>query len=159
MTNYYVIVHGKTGRLLVSSSRLPIYWVKRVAKQTADRWPGYVVAKIGSDNLQSVIQDFERHEEDKMVKFCTSVCKLWDVSFEWVINGRRTNQRPMMKKILYLILVKHFPGVTLKKLASVMGHKDHAGPLHSMRRAKNWISVSDPVIMKYYEPVKHLLNG
>lgn len=159
MTTYYVVVHEKTGRLLAGTSRLPIYKIKRVAKQTADRYPGYVVNNINSNNLSAIIEDQHKiWDKQKMVEFCQYVCtSCWRVEFEWVINGRRNEERPVMKKILYLVLVKKFPGARLKDLANIMGHKDHAGAHHSMARAKKWLSVGDPLLMKYYEPVKHLL--
>jgi hypothetical protein len=157
-TNYYAVINEKTGRLLLSTSRLPIYWVRKVAKQTADRFPGYVVRRIENIHLESIIETFPHASADEMRRLCCAICTHWDVSFDWVTDGSREKYRPTMKMILYMILKKNFPKARAIDFAKLMGHRNHSGVHHSLKRANRWLSLNDKLFMKYYEPVKHFLN-
>lgn len=158
MATHYVVVNARTGKFLISNSRLPIYWKRNSAKQQANRYPGHTVAKIDSDVLESIIEPFKDSNLYKIEQFCRDICTVyWNVSFDWVIDGSRAERRPIMKMVLYMLIKKRYPELTLKSMAKMMNHKDHAGPKHSLDRAKRWHGVSDPVFIKYYEPVKHLL--
>jgi hypothetical protein len=57
MKNYFVIVHEKTGILLLNSARLPIYWRKNIAKDIAKNHPDYVVRTISIKELKKLLEN------------------------------------------------------------------------------------------------------
>ena len=57
---YYIIVHEKTGKPLVISAMLPMYWLKGVAKHVADLYNGYVVKPVSIEQLESIIDNQQK---------------------------------------------------------------------------------------------------
>jgi hypothetical protein len=57
MKNYFVIVNEKTGKMLVHSHLLPIFWVRNIAKEQSDRHPGYIVKTINIKELEKLIKN------------------------------------------------------------------------------------------------------
>ena len=93
-----------------------------------------------------------------MKELCEKICKVWGVEYNWLSNGRRSEGRPIMKKIIWMILRKNFPKTPMIYLANIMGHKDHAGVIHGLWQAEIWLAHNDEKFMSYYEPVKHFFN-
>ena len=55
--NYFAIVNIRTGKLLLNSALLPIYWRQDVAKEVADRYPGYKVVPVSMEQLEFLIKN------------------------------------------------------------------------------------------------------
>jgi hypothetical protein len=53
--NYFVVVHKKTGEILLDSGRLPIFWMRRVAKEVADNHANYVVKPISIYEFETLL--------------------------------------------------------------------------------------------------------
>lgn len=94
----------------------------------------------------------------QMIELCKSVCKFWNVEYEWVKVRRRTDKRPIMKQVLLMILEKNFPDARYIDIALAIGYVDHASVHHGLKEGKKLLSIQDPLLMKYYEPVKHFIN-
>lgn len=54
--NYFIVVHKVTGELLLDGGRLPIFWMRKVAKKVADNFPGYTVKPVDIKELEALIQ-------------------------------------------------------------------------------------------------------
>ncbi len=55
---YYIVVNKENDKMLLSSSRLPIFWNKKIAQKVADEFSAkitYVVRKIVAWELESLI--------------------------------------------------------------------------------------------------------
>ncbi len=50
---FYAVVHRETGSFPVISGALPIYWLRKVAKQYAKG--NYIVQKVPAGDLQALI--------------------------------------------------------------------------------------------------------
>jgi hypothetical protein len=160
MATYYAITHKTTGKPLVSSVHLPIYWLKKVADGVAKNFKHHIVVPVDSDQLECVLYgEVVKKDTQKQIEYCRYVCTAyWRVEFDWVVDGRRDEDRPIMKKLLVMALLKKFPGIEFKTITEVLKQKSHAGIHRMLKTAKSWISHNDEQMMKYYEPVKHLLT-
>lgn len=54
--NYFIVVHKVSGEILLDGGRLPIFWMRKVAKQVADNFPGYTVKPVDIKELKSLIK-------------------------------------------------------------------------------------------------------
>lgn len=54
--NYFIITHRVTGKLLLDSGRLPIFWVRRTAKEVADCHNGYEVRPVSIDDFNKLLK-------------------------------------------------------------------------------------------------------
>lgn len=54
--NYFIVVNKVTGELLLDGGRLPIFWMRKVAKQVADNFPGYTIKTVDIKELETLIQ-------------------------------------------------------------------------------------------------------
>lgn len=157
--NYFIIINERTGKPIVTDARLPIYYIKSVAKQFATRFHGSIVRTIDSSHLEGIIGVFEVNTDiQECVKFCSHVCDCWNVSFEWVIENSRAKYRPIMRQLLYLLLMKKFPGIKQRELSALMNQKSHTTISKALPNIRKWISVNDPLVMQYYEPIKHFFD-
>lgn len=48
---YYYVIVNKKGKMLLNDSKLPIYWLKKVAVKKAKNYPGYHVEKIAAAGM------------------------------------------------------------------------------------------------------------
>lgn len=116
--------------------------------------------KILKETGQDVIlQVLNKSDYNYMQGVCDMVCGYWGITLDWLSEHKRSEDRPIMKKVLWMVLKEHFPKAPYLHLALIVGHKNHAGVHHGIKAAKMWHYVKDESFMKYYEPVKHLING
>ena len=92
--------------------------------------------------------------EEDVKQLFESMCECWNVQLEWVSDKSRANDRPTMRKLLWMAGKKKFPHISYSLLASLTGASDHAGVIKGIRSGYNWLNVKDEKILKYYEPVK-----
>jgi DNA/RNA endonuclease G (NUC1) len=52
---YYAVVHKETGKLLVESNRLPIYWLKSEAEKRAKSFQDFIVQPVDIEKLERLI--------------------------------------------------------------------------------------------------------
>jgi chromosomal replication initiation ATPase DnaA len=81
---------------------------------------------------------------------------IWGVSVEWVTECRRSSDRPVMRAIFWLIAKKRFPKASRRQLGEMAGVLDHTTVRKGLRNIDRWLSISDPTVMRYYQPVAHL---
>lgn len=55
--NYFAIVNIRTGKLLLNSALLPIYWRQDVANEEAARFKGYKVVPVSIERLEFLIKN------------------------------------------------------------------------------------------------------
>ncbi|THU36900.1 hypothetical protein FAM09_18225 [Niastella caeni] len=92
--------------------------------------------------------------ENDLKKLFEAMCDCWNVQLAWVSDKSRANDRPSMRKLLWMVGKKKFPHVPYCLLASLTGTTDHAGVIKGIRSGYNWLNVQDEKFLKYYEPVK-----
>jgi hypothetical protein len=92
--------------------------------------------------------------ENNLRQFFEEICDCWHVRLSWVSERNRTNDRPIMKKILWMAGKKKFPQVPYCLLAGLTGTIDHAGVIKGIKTGYNWLKVQDEKFLKYYTPVK-----
>jgi len=52
---YYAVVKKDNGNLLLEGHKLPFYWLKKIAKETADKFEGYIVTRINLCDIEKLI--------------------------------------------------------------------------------------------------------
>ena len=82
------------------------------------------------------------------------LCACWDVQLAWVSDKSRANDRPVMRKILWMAGKKKFPHVPYCLLAGLTGTIDHAGVIKGIKSGYDWLNVQDEKFLKYYNRVK-----
>lgn len=92
--------------------------------------------------------------EDDVKQLFEGMCECWNVQLSWVSDKSRANDRPTMRKLLWMAGKKKFPHIPYSLLANLTGATDHAGVIKGIRSGYNWLKVRDEKILKYYEPVK-----
>jgi hypothetical protein len=92
--------------------------------------------------------------EDELRQLFEAMCDCWNVRLSWVSDKSRANDRPVMRKLLWMAGKKTFPHVPYSLLANLTGATDHAGVIKGIRSGYDWLRVRDEKILKYYEPVK-----
>lgn len=53
---YYAVVKKNTGKLLLESGHLPIFWLESVAKERCDDFNGTIVKKVKIEDLESLFK-------------------------------------------------------------------------------------------------------
>jgi hypothetical protein len=96
--------------------------------------------------------------EDDLRQLFEAMCDCWNVQLSWVSDKSRANDRPVMRKLLWMAGKKRFPQVPYSLLANLTGATDHAGVIKGIRSGYDWLKVHDDKILKYYEPVKNYFN-
>jgi hypothetical protein len=92
--------------------------------------------------------------EDDVKQLFEAMCDCWNVQLAWVSDKSRANDRPTMRKLLWMVGKKKFPQMPYSMLANLTGATDHAGVIKGIRSGYNWLNVQDEKFLKYYEPVK-----
>lgn len=92
--------------------------------------------------------------EDDLRQLFEAMCDCWNVRLAWVSDKSRANDRPTMRKLLWMAGKKRFPHVPYSLLANLTGATDHAGVIKGIRSGYDWLRVEDEKFLKYYEPVK-----
>jgi len=59
--NYFVIVHAKTGEMLLDCGRLPIFWSRKAAKCVADKYHNNVVKPVNIIELERILTQPTTH--------------------------------------------------------------------------------------------------
>ena len=96
--------------------------------------------------------------EEDLRQLFEAMCDCWNVQLSWVSDKSRANDRPVMRKLLWMAGKKRFPQVPYSLLANLTGATDHAGVIKGIRSGYDWLKVHDDKILKYYEPVKNYFN-
>jgi len=92
-------------------------------------------------------------EEDIKQTF-EDMCACWGVNLRWVSDKSRANDRPIMRKLLWMVGKRKHPNASYCFLGHLTGTNDHAGVIKGIRNGYNWLQVQDEKFLKYYEPVK-----
>lgn len=92
--------------------------------------------------------------EEDLSRVFESMCECWNVHLSWVSDKSRANDRPIMRKLLWMVGKKRFPNVSYSLLANLTGATDHAGVIKGIRCGYNWLDAQDEKFLKYYDPVK-----
>jgi hypothetical protein len=92
--------------------------------------------------------------EDDLKRLFEAMCECWNVQLSWVSDKSRANDRPIMRKLLWMAGKKRFPHISYCLLAKRTGAIDHAGVIKGIRSGYNWLDAQDEKFLKYYEPVK-----
>lgn len=53
--NYFAVVHKETGKFLLNSGSLPIYWNKGLATEWANKFSGYIVQPVNIKELERLV--------------------------------------------------------------------------------------------------------
>lgn len=95
-----------------------------------------------------------RMAEGDLKRLFEAMCDCWNVQLSWVSDKSRANDRPIMRKLLWMVGKKRFPRISYCLLAKLTGATDHAGVIKGIRSGYNWLDAKDEKFLKYYEPVK-----
>lgn len=91
---------------------------------------------------------------EDLKKTFESMCNSWGVSLSWVSNKSRADDRPIMRKLLWMVGKSKYPSVPYYYLASLTGTTNHAGVIKGIRNGYNWLEIQDEKFLKYYELVR-----
>lgn len=69
------------------------------------------------------------------------VCKVSGIAYVELLSPSRTREVSTVRHIVMYLFTKHFPELTLKKIGSLLGERDHSTVLHSRDNVKKWIDV------------------
>ena len=83
-----------------------------------------------------------------------NMCECWGVTIEWVSDKSRANDRPMLRKLLWMAARVHYPLSTYNTLGSLTGVTNHVTVLRGIKEGNHWLQVKDAKFMNYYELVK-----
>jgi chromosomal replication initiation ATPase DnaA len=97
-------------------------------------------------------------EVENIKKLYQEVCEIWGIKIEWLRGRGRKEDKPIMKKILWMLAEKKYPFVPYRILGILSGNKDHSGVIKGIEVANNWLSVKDEKFMNYYNQVKYLIE-
>jgi len=92
-------------------------------------------------------------EEDIKQTF-EAMCNCWGVNLAWLSHKSRANDRPIMRKLLWMAGKRKHPNAPYCFLGTLTGTNDHAGVIKGIRSGYNWLEVQDEKFLKYFEPVK-----
>lgn len=53
--NYFAVVHNETGKFLLNGSKIPIYWLRKVAQEAAKEYRDYIVQPVNIDDLERLV--------------------------------------------------------------------------------------------------------
>ena len=96
--------------------------------------------------------------ENNLRQLFEEICDCWNVQLSWVCEKSRANDRPVMRKILWMAGKKKFPQVPYCLLANLTGTIDHAGVIKGIRIGYDWLNIQDEKFLKYYTPVKRFFD-
>ena len=52
---YYAVVREDNGNLLLEDHKLPFYWLKKIAKEQANKFHGYIITRINIEDMEKLI--------------------------------------------------------------------------------------------------------
>ena len=92
--------------------------------------------------------------EKDLKELFEEICACWGVKLAWVTDKSRANDRPVMRKILWMAGKRKFPHVPYVLLATLTGTIDHAGVIKGIKSGYDWLNVRDEKFLRYYNRVK-----
>lgn len=102
-----------------------------------------------------LVQETCRESEAAMlVNSCLAV---WDVELSYLQGKNRKNPRPIMRKIICMLLGVKVPSMSLELIGDIF-HQDHTTIIHARRSGNDLLATHDYLFLKYYNPVKHLFD-
>jgi hypothetical protein len=87
-----------------------------------------------------------------------NMCNCWEVTLDYVSDKSRNNNRPMMRKLLWMAGRLQYPTASYSCLGQLTGISNHVTVLRGIKEGNNWLKVKDAKFMVYYELVKNYFD-
>lgn len=96
---------------------------------------------------------------EKATALLSQMASVWCVDLEYLKKRTKADDRPMMRFVFWFIAKQRFQNVSYMNLALITGMSDHSAVRRAFKKMEGWLHVKDPLFMKYYAPVAHLVEA
>lgn len=93
-------------------------------------------------------------DEDLAEQLLVSMCEKWGVNRFSLSNSGRDEPWPDMRKLFWMAASIHYPCVSAKHKAWMVGVDNHSTVLNGIKRGFEMLAMQDEKFMAVYEPVK-----
>lgn len=93
-------------------------------------------------------------EEELVERLLVDMCEKWGIKKILLQNFGREEPYADMRKVFWMCASIHYPSVSSKYKALLVGVTNHATALHGTKRGFELLSIQDEKFMAVYEPVK-----
>jgi hypothetical protein len=100
----------------------------------------------------------DSHVKEGLNTLFIMMCECWGVGLAWVSDKSRANDRPMLRKLLWMAGREKYPVAPYSTLAMLTGATNHVTALRGIQIGNNWLKVRDEKFMRYYKQVKHFFD-
>ena len=87
-----------------------------------------------------------------------AACTIWQVDVA-TLSERNRNTHYVERRQILAWLLREKTLLSLRQIAAHVGYAGHYDVMHGIQKAKDNISVNDPLTMSYYQPIKHLFDA
>ena len=94
------------------------------------------------------------NDEELAEQLLLSMCEKWGVDRIAFVNSGRDYPWPEMRKVFWMSVSIHYPRVSLKYKAYMVGVDNHATVINGIKRGFEMLAMQDKKFMAVYEPVK-----
>lgn len=94
--------------------------------------------------------------EDQAVNLLLKLCAIWHIDLQTLQQRSRARELTAMRKIAATYLHRKVYKIPLKKIAALLGMQHHTSAMTALETFKDLMDAQDAMLMRYYEPVKHL---
>ncbi len=96
----------------------------------------------------------DKHEQESIINLIMRSCELTKIPFGKLISVSRVRDIVEVRHVLMYIIFNRYPGITLKKIGSYFGGRDHSSVIHAVEKVTNMLEIRDKRIIAIY----NLLN-
>lgn len=96
----------------------------------------------------------DKHEQESIINLIMRSCELTKIPFGKLISVSRVRDYVEVRHVLMYIIFNRYPGMTLKKIGSYFGNRDHSSVIHAVDKVTNMLEIRDKRIIAIY----NLLN-
>ena len=96
----------------------------------------------------------DKHEQELITNLIMHACELTKVPFGKLISVSRVRDYVEVRHVLMYIIFNRYPGMTLKRIGSYFGDRDHSSVIHAVEKVTNMLEIRDKRIVTIY----NLLN-
>ena len=96
--------------------------------------------------------------EEEIKNLFEAMCSCWGIDLEYASDRSRHEDRPIMRKILWMAGKRKHRDIPLKILGHATRTMDHASVLKGINQGYAWLEVQDNKFCSYYEKVKQYFD-
>lgn len=89
----------------------------------------------------------DKHEQESIINFIMRACELTKIPFNKLIGQTRVRDIVEVRHVLMYLIFKNYPGMTLKKIGSYFGNRDHSSVIHAVDKVTDLLEIGDRRIL------------